>query len=359
MSDDDLRDALAGLLVGEPAHGPDVRRALAGGRSARRARRLTVTAVAGLVVVVTALAVPLLRIPFAHRGSEPVSPHPATRTATDIGPLCQHRTNLPLSFPHDPRLPICAVTTPVGVVRAAFATDAESPPFRSQFTVALPAGWQVAGPEAAPEPWQLPVTGGGSTLTDRSIVLHSADGDQWILVATAPRPAEPLYSDGAGQRPHGSRYLPSRGAEALAQWVVAQPWVHAASPVPGRVGGKPTWTVDVPAWHWSTIMTSQCDVYGASCALFGRNSRLTDPSTYIIEHTALGDDYGPASAPALYLGPGTSRLIFFDPPDRSDGYGVVAMLWDADATAAGRDAIRTTMQPIIDSIRFSTGAGPS
>lgn len=59
MTDNELRQALSGLLLDEPTHGVDVERALAAGRSAHRARRLKVGLSCLLTVVVVGVGLPL------------------------------------------------------------------------------------------------------------------------------------------------------------------------------------------------------------------------------------------------------------------------------------------------------------
>jgi len=59
MIDDELRQAMAGLLAEEPTHGVDVNRALDAGRSAVRVRRIKVVVSCAVAAVVVAVAAPL------------------------------------------------------------------------------------------------------------------------------------------------------------------------------------------------------------------------------------------------------------------------------------------------------------
>lgn len=75
----DLKESMRELLVDEPSSGLDVQRALAGGRAARRARRVRAGVVAGLAIVAAAVLVPALQSVVARGPVEPVTPGPGAR----------------------------------------------------------------------------------------------------------------------------------------------------------------------------------------------------------------------------------------------------------------------------------------
>src|SRR5664279_3522149 len=89
MSDTDLKRAMADLLADEPAGGLDVRRAVAGGRAAQRARRIKVGAALGVAVVVAGVALPLVQSAWHRKADDPIAPLPITGTLTTVAPLCK------------------------------------------------------------------------------------------------------------------------------------------------------------------------------------------------------------------------------------------------------------------------------
>jgi hypothetical protein len=87
MSDTDLKRGMAVLLVGEPTTGVDPQRALAAGRSARRARRIKVgvTGAVGAVAFAVVASWTLSSVHLLSHG-EPAGPGPApTATASTAG----------------------------------------------------------------------------------------------------------------------------------------------------------------------------------------------------------------------------------------------------------------------------------
>ena len=74
MSDTHLKRAMAELLADEPAGGPDVHRAVAGGRAAQRERRIKVGAALGVAVVVAGVALPLAQSAWQRKAADPIAP---------------------------------------------------------------------------------------------------------------------------------------------------------------------------------------------------------------------------------------------------------------------------------------------
>ena len=108
------------------------------------------------------------------------------------------------------------------------------------------------------------------------------------------------------------------------------------------VGGQAAWTVDTGSRTGADTEAERgtCDwAQGVGCNLFMKYSV-----------PASGD---PSNGMAAFLRPGTTRMVFFDAPvDPGQTVSVAAVLWDAQPTPGGLHAIRATIQPIIDSIRF-------
>ncbi len=92
MIDNELKQAMAGLLDEEPIHGVDVNRALDAGRSAVRVRRIKVVVSCALAAVVVAVAVPLASTTLVNRAdSAPAVPTPSIdrpKWCTAINPDC-------------------------------------------------------------------------------------------------------------------------------------------------------------------------------------------------------------------------------------------------------------------------------
>ena len=81
MIDNEVKQAMAGLLVGEPTHGVDVDRALDAGRSARRVRRIRVVLSCALAAAVVGVGVPLASTALVNKAdvapAVPPSPSPS------------------------------------------------------------------------------------------------------------------------------------------------------------------------------------------------------------------------------------------------------------------------------------------
>ncbi len=99
MIDNELKQAMAGLLAKEPAQGVDVNRALAAGRSAARVRRVKVVVSCAIAAVVVAVAAPLASTTLGKRTdiAPAVIPTPSIvvddgrdrpRWCTDLSPDC-------------------------------------------------------------------------------------------------------------------------------------------------------------------------------------------------------------------------------------------------------------------------------
>ena len=214
----------------------------------------------------------------------------------------------------------------------------------SPFAFTLPAGWTVSPDPTRSNGWVNGWAGNGSHV----LRLRSADGTSGVDLVTAPSPSQVINSDPVTpMHAYSARPLVSREARGLADWTRAQPWIRAEPAVPSSVGGLPAWTVDTGPRSGADTEAERgtCIWEAAGCLLF---------SSYHVQ----GDHFGGKGA---YLRPGTSRLVYFDAPpapDESGSASVVAVLWDQRTTPAGRDHIITTVQPIIDSIRFP-GATPT
>jgi hypothetical protein len=358
MSDTHLKRAMADLLADEPTGGLDVRRALADARTAQRSRRIRVGAALTVAVVVVGVALPLAQSARQRKAVPPIAPLPITGTLTRVEPLCESPESAastragvnmdPLNVPAG-RVPSCAAAAPTGRLASAFGYIHGGVVSLSPFDVTLPSGWAVVpGPdEGQSNGWLSGFRGNGSHV----LRLRSADGSSGVDFVTEPSPLQPDYRDPVTpQHAYGATALPSREAKGLADWTQNQPWMRPGPLVSSSVGGRPAWTVDTGPRTGADTEAERgtCDwVKGVGCDLFMKYSV-----------PASGD---PSNAMAAYLRPGTTRLIFFDAPGSADGQAtmsVAAVLWDQHPTPDGLVNIRTTIQPIIDSIRFP-GARPT
>ena len=350
MSDTHLKRAMAELLADEPAGGLDVHRAVAGGRAAKRARRIKVGAALGVAVVVAGLALPLAQSAWHRKADAPIAPLPITGTLTTVAPLCKSPESAaqaaaglnldPMDVPAG-KLPSCAHVPRTGRLASAFGYVHSSVVTLAPFDVTLPNGWVVAaGPdETQSNGWVSGMAGNGSHV----LRLRSADGSSGVDFLTEPSPLTLNFADPVTPlHAYGATSLPAREAKGLADWTQTQSWIRPEPTVSSSVGGQPAWTVDTGPRTGADTEAERgtCDwAKDVGCNLFMKYSV-----------PASGDH---SNGVAAFLRPGTTRLVFFDAPvDSGHAVSVAAVLWNAQPTPDGLATIRATIQPIIDSIRF-------